>query len=55
MEVEEVRKLISTALCETLQQTLTYVTVPEKRDFDAQNKKIEFLMLVGRLNPSLLC
>ena len=29
------------------------VTVPEKRDFVAQNKKIE--MLVGRFNPPLFC
>ena len=31
------------------------MTVPEKREFVAQNKKIEFVMLVGRFNPLLCC
>ena len=31
------------------------MTVPEKRDLVAQNKKIEFAMLVGRFNPPLCC
>ena len=31
------------------------MTVPEKRDLVAQNKKIEILMLVGRFNPPLHC
>ena len=31
------------------------MTVPEKRDLAMQNKKIEFLMLVGRFNPPLCC
>ena len=34
---------------------LQYVTVPEKRDFVAQNKKIEISMLVSRYNPPLRC
>ena len=33
----------------------TYVTVPEKRDLVAQNKKIEILMPVSRFNPPLCC
>ena len=31
------------------------MTVPEKRDLVAQNKKIEILMLVSRFNSSLRC
>ena len=34
---------------------LAYVTVPEKKDLVAQNKKIEFLFLVGRFYPPLCC
>ena len=35
--------------------TCVYVTMPEKRDLVAQNKKIEFVILVGRINPPLSC
>ena len=31
------------------------LTVSEKRDLVGQNKKSEFLMLVGRLNPLQCC
>ena len=31
------------------------MTVPEKRDFVAQIKKIEFVILMGRFNPPLCC
>ena len=31
------------------------MTVSEKRDLVAQNKEMEFLMLVGRFNPLLCC
>ena len=31
------------------------MTVPEKRDFVAQNKKMEILMLESRFNPPLRC
>ena len=31
------------------------MTGSEKRDLVAQNKNIEFLMLVGRFNPLLCC
>ena len=34
---------------------ILYVTVPEKGDLVTKNKKIEFLMLVGRFNPPLTC
>ena len=31
------------------------MTVPEKKDLVARNKKIEFLMLVDRFDPPLCC